>query len=247
MPSPKIIRTVLDVMKSLQGWPSLRVLDLSCGEGSLLDALHREGCRVEGTHFRDDDYILKHPLPILSEIPIHTPVDLAGPLPFDDEQFDVVIATEVMEHLPNHSAFLAEAVRITRNQGHLIITTPNINRVHSRLQFAFTGQHEVRSARLGWDVPADDLYTTHHNPVYFPVMHTLLHQNRMRIIQIRFTKCNPATFLLMPLLPLLWLATAIEARHAIKRDPRGGRALLRWLADPRLLFSDQLLLHAQKR
>ncbi len=179
MPSQVIIDNVLEIIMSLPDWTSLRYLDLSCGEGYLLDALHRAGCRVEGTHYREDDYIVKRPSPILTEVSIHEHVDLARRLPFDDELFDVVIATEVIEHLPNHSAFLAEATRIIKDQGHLVITTPNINRLQSRLKFVLTGQHELRSARLGWDVPADALYATHHNPVYFPVLHTLLDHNNM--------------------------------------------------------------------
>ncbi len=246
MPSQRIIDNVLDMISSLPGWPALRVLDLSCGEGSLLDCLHQKGCRVEGTHYRDDDYILKHPLEILSRVPIHNNVDLTRPLPFEDEQYDVVIATEVIEHLPNHSAFLSEATRIIKTNGHLILTTPNINRLQSRCRYFLTGQHELRSARLGWDIPPDNLYTTHHNPIYFPVIHTLLYHNKMRVIRTGFTKCSVTAFLILPILPLIWIATALEAPHSIKRSRQGGLDLLRWLINFNHLFSDKLIVCAQK-
>jgi SAM-dependent methyltransferase len=246
MPTQRIIDQTVNLLSSLAGWPSLRILDLSCGEGQLLQALHPKGCRVEGTHYRQEDYIVRRPASILKDIPLHQNVDLTRPLPFNEEEFDVVIATEVMEHLPNHSFFLAEAARIIKPQGHLILTTPNIHSLPSRLQFFLTGQHELRGARLGWHVPAADLYTTHHNPVYFPVLHALFYHHHMRWIRTRFTTCNPAAFLLLPIVPLIWMATAIEMRHAIKRSRRGGLDALRWLCHFHNLFSDQFIVCAQK-
>jgi SAM-dependent methyltransferase len=246
MPEQVIVDQVVGMLRGLDAWPRLRVLDLSCGEGAVLEVLHGEGCAVEGTHFREDDYILKQPRPVLKQVPIHPGVDLTQPLPFGDQQFDVVIATEVIEHLPSHSAFVREASRVIKPGGYLVVTTPNIHRLVSRFQFALTGQHELRSARLGWEVPADALYSTHHNPVYLPVFHALLHQNELRIEQAAFTTCRIADLLLLPLLPIVWLGTALEARHAIKRSREGGRDLLRWLCDVRLLFSHQLVLLARK-
>jgi len=245
MPSIAVQKRVVSVMQSLPGWPALRVLDLSCGEGRVLERLARAGCDVQGTHYRSDDYILKNPASILSRIPIHQNVDLTQPLPFENQSFDVVIATEVIEHLPSHAAFIQEAARLVKPGGHLILTTPNIHRLHSRWQFALTGQHELRSARFGWETPADELYTTHHNPVYFPTLHVLLHQHGMRMVQTRFTTCKPVALLLLPLLPLIYAATALEARHQIKRHRTGGRDLLRWMLDPRILFSDQLVVCAR--
>ncbi len=246
MPSKKLTDSVLNIMSSLPDWPDLRVVDLSCGEGALLDCLHQNKCRVEGTHYRDDDYILKRPLQILSKVTVHKNVDLTRPLPFEEGQFDVVIATEVIEHLPNHSAFLSEATRILKPNGHLILTSPNANRLQSRWRYFLTGQHELRSARLGWDISPDRLYTTHHNPVYFPVIHTLLHHHDMRVVRTGFSKCGMATFLFLPILPIIWLATALEARHSIKRSRQGGLDLLRWLINFNHIFSEKLILCAQK-
>lgn len=247
MPDKRIVRATVKALRSLPGWPGFRAIDLSCGEGRVLEALAAAGCRAEGTHFRSDDYICKRPSDVLRTAVIHDGIDLSKPLPFGDGTYDVVLATEVVEHLPSHSGLFAEAARILKPGGWFVFSTPNIHRVQSRLQFLLSGQHELRSARLGWDVPAGELYTTHHNPVYFPVVHTLLHQQGLRVARLVFTMAKPWAWLLLPLYPLLCLGAAIETRHAFRRSREGGRDLLRWMVDPRLVFSDQLMVVAHKR
>ncbi len=46
-------------------------------------------------------------------------------LPFKDNSFDVVIATEILEHIPNYQKAISELNRITKPNGHIIITFPN--------------------------------------------------------------------------------------------------------------------------
>ncbi len=246
MPNKQIIRAVLKSVSLIPRYPALRILDLSCGDGALIEALDKSGCQVEGSHFRSDDYIFKLPSATLQKVKIHEGVDLTKPLPFADEEYDVVLATEVLEHLTSHALICSEVGRILKPDGHFMLSTPNIHRLRSRLQFMLTGQHELRSARLCWDTLPADLYSTHHNPVYFPSLHTILYQYGMRVERLQFTKCKPLTVLLVPLYPLICIATAIEVRHAIKRSQLGGIDLFRWLIDYRMLFSDNLFVSARK-
>jgi len=46
-------------------------------------------------------------------------------LPFKDETFDLVTATEVIEHLPDHNRFLGEVHRVLKPNGFLFLSTPN--------------------------------------------------------------------------------------------------------------------------
>jgi SAM-dependent methyltransferase len=54
------------------------------------------------------------------------PID--GPLPLDDCVFDVVWATEVIEHVADTARWLSEVRRVLSPGGRLLLTTPN----HSR-------------------------------------------------------------------------------------------------------------------
>jgi SAM-dependent methyltransferase len=55
------------------------------------------------------------------------------PYPFDDESFDIVLLTEVLEHLREYPLnALAEARRILRPAGLLVLTTPNATSLQNR-------------------------------------------------------------------------------------------------------------------
>lgn len=49
----------------------------------------------------------------------------ATALPFQEKMFDVVILTEILEHCENPERVLSECVRILKNGGSLIVSTPN--------------------------------------------------------------------------------------------------------------------------
>jgi ubiquinone/menaquinone biosynthesis C-methylase UbiE len=51
-------------------------------------------------------------------------------LPFANHSFDVVLATEVLEHIPRPELAVAEMVRVLRPGGSVLITTPFIYPVH---------------------------------------------------------------------------------------------------------------------
>ena len=47
------------------------------------------------------------------------------PLPFADNTFDYVVSFQVIEHIPNDRAFVAEVLRVVRHAGKFIVSTPN--------------------------------------------------------------------------------------------------------------------------
>src|SRR6266700_2253791 len=65
--------------------------------------------------------------------------EIAAPLPYPDAAFDLVILCEVAEHLPSSIPVIAEIGRVLTPGGHLILSTPNIARLHSRCHFFWAG------------------------------------------------------------------------------------------------------------
>jgi SAM-dependent methyltransferase len=250
VPQPHVFDAVLRAARRLPGYPRLRVLDLSAGRGEIAAALARDGCSVRGTHFRADDYKLAAPGPMpASAVAIDPDVDLMRPLPYADASFDVVVLCEVAEHLPTEIPVVAEIGRVLAPGGHLVLSTPNVGRIHSRWHFLFTGTHKLIRRRTGWDLSADDLYAYHINPIDFPLLHTLLHQAGLSIERLDVTLFKWKHAWLMLLYPFIWLSTRIETsrRRSGEAHARGERDLFRWMVHPAHLGSEQLLLTAVRR
>jgi len=95
-------------------------------------------------------------------------------LPYPDAQFDLVTSSEVVEHVENYRALLREAFRVTASGGIVVITTPNVLNVKSRVRYFISG-----FANLFGPLPVrnDKLYSTggHITPIpYFYLAHALL-------------------------------------------------------------------------
>jgi SAM-dependent methyltransferase len=70
-------------------------------------------------------------------------VDIADlnhdPLPYPDARFDLVTCTEVIEHVENFRRLLRECHRVLKPGGTLVVSTPNILNMKSRLRYLLFG------------------------------------------------------------------------------------------------------------
>jgi SAM-dependent methyltransferase len=251
VPQPHVAAAVLRAARRLPGYPRLRVLDLSAGRGEIAAALAADGCAVRGTHFRADDYKTAEPSSApAAEFPIDENIDLTRGLTYGDASYDLVLLCEVAEHLPTYIPVIAEIGRVLAPAGFLVLSTPNLARLHSRWHFFWTGTHKLIRRRVGWDLAPDDLYAYHVGPVDFPLLHTLLHQAGLAIERLDVTRFKARHAWLLAFYPLIWLATRRETRrHRLGADSRFGEGeddLFRWMMRPAMLASEQLLLTARK-
>lgn len=58
-------------------------------------------------------------------------------LPFEEQKFDFVYAAEIIEHVYSPDFLLSEVNRVLRNEGYLLVTTPNLCAWFNRFLFLF--------------------------------------------------------------------------------------------------------------
>jgi SAM-dependent methyltransferase len=114
-----------------------RVLDLGCGDGFLLAEVDRIGdLSARGWELHGADYS-----PAVLADARRWPYtfeqcNLEEGAPYPDDTFDIVIASQLIEHLYDPDHLLREARRILRPGGQVLLTTPNLQAWYNRALFA---------------------------------------------------------------------------------------------------------------
>ncbi len=85
----------------------MRLLDLGCGDGSLVIAFRRIGLDAHGC-----DVELSRPAPCLWQIQFEP-----YRLPFPDRSFDIVVSQSVMEHVQDWDETISEVARVLKPDG----------------------------------------------------------------------------------------------------------------------------------
>lgn len=102
------------------------VIDVGCGDGAFVHFCARQGAEVYFID-RDEARLARTSAKIASSPARGYRAILSDcdPIPLDDGIGDLVICTEVLEHVPDPRKFLGELIRITRPGGQLLITVPD--------------------------------------------------------------------------------------------------------------------------
>jgi SAM-dependent methyltransferase len=240
MPSSPIAKAVAAAWSSEAGTRK-RLVDLSCGGGDTAKMLAEKGFFTIATEYST--------LPFLGEhIPRVGGVNLNQPLPFKTSALDGVNLTEVIEHIENQGQLIRETARVLKPGGAVVISTPNVLNVVSRLRFLFTGfvRGRVRPAHYS-KAPgqAPNIYMIGLYELYYLFFHSGLEIERLFKTRIKFA----AIFFLPLLYPWMWLVSIIATIHA-EKDPRQRQynwQILKLLFNPVLLLSDNIVVKARKR
>jgi len=110
--------------------PGARVLDVAAAQGNFSLLLAEAGYEVTWNDLRADlvDYVLlKHETGVIHFAPGNV-FDVGFP-----DLFDVVLITEVIEHVAHPDQFLARIASLVKPGGHIVMTTPNGGYVQNRL------------------------------------------------------------------------------------------------------------------
>jgi ubiquinone/menaquinone biosynthesis C-methylase UbiE len=102
--------------------PSKTILDVGCGSAWLAKHFQKSPvfvCSLDATIINTSKALEKYPW--ADHVAV---VADAFHLPFKNNSFDAVVATEIIEHVTDPAAFVKELMRVVRPGGTLLITTP---------------------------------------------------------------------------------------------------------------------------
>ena len=100
--------------------PGLDILDVGCGTGLNAARIAANGHQVRGIDISPTAIAKFVAQGFEGQV-----CDLEGGIPFGDSEFDLVYASEVIEHLADTEAFLSDIFRVLKPGGTLLLSTPN--------------------------------------------------------------------------------------------------------------------------
>ena len=175
-----------------------KVLDLGCGDGSLLNDLRKEksasglGIEIDAEKIKS---CLKKGISVIEQ-----DID-SGLENFGNQSFDYVVMSQSIQALKKPEVALEEIVRIGKE---CIVSIPNFANIKCRLQLFFKGQMPVSSA-----LPHDWYSTPNLHLCSLEDLEELCKKSNIKIVERKLSKINGEESILMKLLPNLFSEVAL--------------------------------------
>lgn len=127
--------------KNLRPFAGLRILDVGCGGGLISEPLARLGATVTGIDAAEANIGVARAHARSGDLDIDYRRTSAEELAAGGEQFDAVLALEVIEHVADVDAFLQAVATLVRPGGAFVAST--LNRTPKSLLFGIVGVEYV--------------------------------------------------------------------------------------------------------
>ena len=215
-----------------------KVLEIPAGEGALAWRIQQLGYTVTAGDI-DPTFFKVPTIPCLF-------LDMNRKFPIENDQFHFVSCIEGIEHLQDQFRFIRECHRVLKPEGILVISTPNILNLASRLKFLFSGFYSLVPKPINEfsKIPVFD----HINPTTYYQLRYMLHTQGFEITIVTTDFFRRSALGLCFLRPLAQIYSVRTMRK--EGDPQqrmANREIRRVLASPALLFGRTLILVARKR
>ena len=184
-----------------------KVLDIGSGTGKILEELKNNGWQVYGVDGEKEAIVWSQKRGINCQL-----LDVTKEkLPFADNYFDLVLALDFLEHIPDEHSVIDEIKRVVKRGGVLIITVPAYQQLFSYWDKMLGHQRRYNKKSLNHLFSEQKLQVIfcsyYFSLLLFPAVLT-------RFLKQRNKKTNKSDFKEVPLkpiiLPLISLYTLLE-------------------------------------
>lgn len=117
----KRIAIIFNGLLSKKELKDKKFLEIGCGLGYFSNKAFKMGAKVTGVDIGPNLVAINKKLTPKGNFLVAS----ASKLPFKDNSFDIVLSTEVIEHVDNQDKAIKEMFRVLKGSGTLVITTPN--------------------------------------------------------------------------------------------------------------------------
>jgi SAM-dependent methyltransferase len=213
------------------------VLDCPAGSGALTRDLLKAGYDVVPADLFPGNFKLPGRQCIF--------LDMHEKFPLADESLDAIICVEGIEHLEDQFHFVRECHRVLRTGGRLLLTTPNILNLASRLKYFLTGFWSLYELPVN-EVSKDPTHD-HIGPISYPWLRYILHTNGFRVRQVITDRQRRGARGLWPLVPFIRAFTRYTVNQ--ERDPaqrERNAEILQHVLSRDILFGRTLIVLAER-
>jgi 2-polyprenyl-3-methyl-5-hydroxy-6-metoxy-1,4-benzoquinol methylase len=204
---PQVLEMIKPFLK-----PGMQILDFGCGQGAFSQRLADEGMIVDSCDIDTDQ--IRATVRQKIKLDLDKP-EISASIP---GKYDMVIAMEIIEHLQNPWKYITDAISLLKENGMLVLSTPNVSSFPSRLRFL------MRGTLIAFEKP--DLDHGHISPLTFVQLENMFNHLNLEIVRkghagdipiFHFTEISLFQILRNSLLPLL---------YPFMSGPKRGRALV---------------------
>lgn len=231
--------------------PRGRLLDVPAGHGLESTRLRELGFRVAATEL--------FPVKNRDREIGWVQADANQTLPFRGGEFDYILSREGIEHLENQAGFIRECARVIRPGGTIVITTPNVMHVASRLSYFLTFHRTVRRGLMNEAQTLRSAYGKryYHGHIflidYFRLRY-LLRITGFGEIGVLSDRISPTSVGLAWCVPAMWLASRWSIAMSRRKARKYGQVMpndvigemMKHVFSPAMLFGKQLIVSARK-
>jgi 2-polyprenyl-3-methyl-5-hydroxy-6-metoxy-1,4-benzoquinol methylase len=237
---PRIYASVVDRVQSLGLERSAKILDAPCGDGEVSIKLAKLGFEASAVDMVDE--LLPDARAALGSR--FRVADLTHQLPWPDASFDLILCVEGIEHVEDAFALLREMHRLLKPGGILIVTTPNIISLRSRMRFFGSGFYNCDPRPL--DESAR--HPMHHIGLRtFPELRYFLQTSGFQLTAVAATHTKPISYVYSIFVPWMWLYTLIAFRKEKSAAQRSrNKEIRRALLSSAILYGENLMLVSRK-